>query len=135
LCCQVSGDGRRTVSSLSVTPGEEDAGRTLHCLARNTRDNTSLEAQVTLQVICKYTTSEYMRVFHIDEYSTKSIYTRTCRVPQCLFPYPNCTVILFSSRYLFPAKSICPTCEQAIHIFMQIRAAAPPNRKLRHIFV
>ncbi len=45
------------------------------------------------------------------------------------------TVILFSSRYLFPAKSICPTCEQAIQIFMQIRAAAPPNRKLRHIFV
>ncbi len=54
LCCQVSGDGRRTVSSLLVTPGEEDAGRTLTCLARNTRDNTSLEAQVTLQVICKY---------------------------------------------------------------------------------
>jgi hypothetical protein len=45
------------------------------------------------------------------------------------------TVILFSSRYLFPAKSICPTCEQAIQIIMQIRAAAPPNRKLRHIFV
>jgi hypothetical protein len=45
------------------------------------------------------------------------------------------TVILFSSRYLFPAKSICPTCEQAIQIFMQIRAAAPPNRKLQHIFV
>ncbi len=45
------------------------------------------------------------------------------------------TVILFSSRYLFPTKSICPTCEQAIQISMQIRAAAPPNRKLRHIFV
>ncbi len=37
-----------------------------------------------------------------------------------------CTVILFSSRYLFPAKSICPTCKQAIQIFMQIRAAASP---------
>ncbi len=60
LCCQVSGDGRRTVSSLLVTPGEEDAGRTLTCLARNTRDNTSLEAQVTLQVICKYTTFDHV---------------------------------------------------------------------------
>ncbi len=38
------------------------------------------------------------------------------------------TVILFSSRYLFPAKSICPTCKQAIQIFMQIRAASPANR-------
>ncbi len=37
----------------------------------------------------------------------------------------KCTVILFSSRYLFPAKSICPTCTQAIQIVMQIRAAAP----------
>jgi hypothetical protein len=45
------------------------------------------------------------------------------------------TVILFSSRYLFPAKSICPTFKQAIQIFMQIRAAAPPSRKLHHIFV
>ncbi len=26
-------------------------------------------------------------------------------------------VVLFSSRYLFPAKSICPTCKQAIQIF------------------
>ncbi len=49
--------------------------------------------------------------------------------------FPAHTVILFSSRYLFPAKSICPTCEHAIQIFMQIRAAAPPNRKLRLIFV
>ncbi len=32
------------------------------------------------------------------------------------------TVILFSSRYLFPAKIICPTCKQAIQIVMQIRA-------------
>ncbi len=47
----------------------------------------------------------------------------------------ECTVILFSSRYLFPAKSICPTCKQAIPIFMRIRAAGPPNSKLRHIFV
>ncbi len=45
------------------------------------------------------------------------------------------TVILFSSRYLFPAKSICPACKQAIQIFMKIRTAAPPNRKLRHICV
>ena len=35
------------------------------------------------------------------------------------------TIILFSSRYLFPAKSICPTCTQAKQIVMQIRAAAP----------
>ncbi len=50
-------------------------------------------------------------------------------------PQVRHTVILFSSRYLFPAKSICHTCEQAIQIFMQIRAAGPPNRKLRHILV
>ncbi len=37
------------------------------------------------------------------------------------------TVILFSSLYFFPAKSICPTCKLAIHIFVQIRAAAPPS--------
>ncbi len=46
-----------------------------------------------------------------------------------LYMFLQCTVILFSSRYLFPAKSICPTCEQAIQIFMQIPAAAPPPQK------
>ncbi len=54
---------------------------------------------------------------------------------QVSVPFGANTVILFSSRYVFPAKSICPTCEQSIQIFMQIRATAPPNRKLRHIFV
>ncbi len=34
-------------------------------------------------------------------------------LPVC-WPY---TVILFSSRYLFPAKSICPTWKQTIYIF------------------
>jgi hypothetical protein len=47
----------------------------------------------------------------------------------------SCTVILFSSRYLFPAKSICPTWKQTIYISMQIRAAAPPNGKTQLIFV
>jgi hypothetical protein len=38
------------------------------------------------------------------------------------------TVILFSSRYLLSAKSICPTCKQTIYIFMQNMRAAPSNK-------
>jgi hypothetical protein len=38
------------------------------------------------------------------------------------------TVILFSSRYLLSAKSICPTCKQTIYIFMQNMRAAPSNQ-------
>ncbi len=45
------------------------------------------------------------------------------------------TLILFSSRYLLSAKSICPIWKQTIYSSMQICAAAPPNRKTQHIFV
>jgi hypothetical protein len=44
------------------------------------------------------------------------------------------TVILFSSRYLLPAKSICPTLKQTIYISVQMRAAPPPNGKAQHIY-
>jgi hypothetical protein len=39
---------------------------------------------------------------------------------------------LFSVRYLLPAKSICPTCNQTIYISMKMRAAAPPNKKVEN---
>jgi hypothetical protein len=40
----------------------------------------------------------------------------------------RCTVILFSSRYLLSAKSICPICKQTIYISMQNMRAAPSNQ-------
>ncbi len=49
----------------------------------------------------------------------------------------SCTVILFSSRYLLSAKSICPTCKQTIYISICKTCVLPlpTNRKTQHICV
>jgi hypothetical protein len=83
--------------------------------------------------ICMYCNCTHIRTIGGHRYCIQYRLLCCCyRVKEkyMLGRYRYCTVILFSSRYLLPAKSICPTCKQTIDIFMQnMRAALPTNRK------
>ncbi len=89
---------------------------------QSTQKNSHFSAAYTCHHICKIYYMAYQS--HLPLNILCQISTSHSRIY---------TVILFSSRYLLPAKSICPTCNQTIYISVQMRAAPPSNRKTQHI--